>query len=85
MVLAPRKSVILRGDEDDLPHEDGQQDGNKKEKKEEEELGEWHQVRPCHERLATEHSIIARDFAIHVTIAPIAARMMVEHISYHIT
>ena len=39
MVLAPRKSVILRGDDGDLPGEDGQ-------KKEEEELGEWNQVRP---------------------------------------
>ena len=49
MVLAPRKSVILRADDDDLPRD---QDGNEQ-KKEKEPLGEWHQVRRGHQGLAT--------------------------------
>lgn len=46
MVLAPRKSVILRGDDADLPRDE---DGGEQ-KKEEEPLGEWHQILccPCH-------------------------------------
>lgn len=49
MVLAPRKSVILRGDDADLPRDE---DGGEQ-KKEEEPLGEWHQVRRSHGGLAT--------------------------------
>lgn len=50
MVLAPRKSIILRGDDDDLPR-DTKMGMRRRRKIREKPLGEWHQVRRGHEEL----------------------------------